>query len=69
MADHLHINQRSLRLHEAVARKVDMCPELLEQARAWARRHDHAAVREWDELFSRDWKEVRDLMLSPDWEG
>ncbi len=69
MTSHHDIDQRSLRLHEAVARKIDAELKLLDLAREWASRYDHPAVVEWREILKQDWFTIRNTMLDPSDEG
>lgn len=66
---HQEIDERSLRLSEAVARKVDLDPSLLNDVRLWVSQRDAPAYREWQAILKRPWPEVREILLDPGEEG
>jgi hypothetical protein len=69
MASHQEIEQRSLRLAQAVARKIDHDPGQLELVREWARHQSSSGVREWLGLLDRPWEQIRAVLLQEDEEG
>jgi hypothetical protein len=67
---HQWIEQRSLTLHEAVARKLEAQPELLEVARAnlcrWRNTNPTQALQEWQGLLDRlPLPQLRAMLRSP----
>lgn len=54
---HAWVDRRSLALHEAVAARIEVRPELLDVARAnlarWIGRSPHGALLEWQRLLER----------------
>jgi predicted NACHT family NTPase len=74
MRSHEWIDQRSLALHEAVAARLEVQPELLEVARSnvkrWLAARPAAALREWERLLdSLPLPELLRLLRSPDEEA
>ena len=69
MPAHSVIDQRSLLLARAVAERIDRIPALLDQARAWAARHNAPALLEWQAILRGTWPEIKATLLRPDQEG
>jgi hypothetical protein len=71
MQTHGQVDERSLALARAVARKIDADPnhEGLLRARAvcarWMEREPSEACAEWIELLADSWPAVRDVLLDP----
>ena len=69
MKTHAQIDRRSLELARAVVRKIDADPRHrgLEHARGvcrrWQARQPAAVHREWLDILSRPWEEVRRVLL------
>jgi hypothetical protein len=71
MRSHEWIDQRSLALHEAVAKKLAEHPELLEVARQnlrrWLAQNRQPALLEWQRLFETlSFNDLLALLRSPD---
>lgn len=69
MATHAEIDSRSLAMATAIAERIDNRPELLDQVRGWAGRHDHPAVLEWRTILSGSWEDIRAVLLDETEEG
>ena len=67
--DHRVLDQRSLRLAEAVVDRIEAEPARLETVRAWAAQFDSAGIAEWQEILRGSWPEIRATLLRPDAEG
>jgi hypothetical protein len=70
MRSHEWIDQRSLALHEAVAKKLVEHPELLDIARQnlrrWLAQNPEPALLEWQRLLETlDFDDLLDLLRSP----
>lgn len=69
MAHHSEIDQRSLKLAQAVCARIDADPSLLTRVRAWAARRSEPAYQEWAAILKLDWPQVRTQLLREDDEG
>ena len=67
--DHRVLDQRSLRLAEAVVARIEAEPARLEKVRAWAAQFDSAGISEWREILRGSWPEIGAALLRPDDEG
>lgn len=69
MVGHKEKDKLSLLLAHAVAEKVDRNPELLDQVRCWAAKHNTSAYREWQIILSEPWAQIRKVLLQDNEEG
>ena len=69
MQTHQEIDNRSLAMARAIARKIDSDPEhravehAREVCRRWHRQRESAAVSEWLDILDKPWSEVRSVLL------
>lgn len=69
MKTHQEIDRRSLALMKAVVNKIDSDPERrgLRKAQSvckrWAAIHDNPYISKWDEILTRPWHEIREILL------
>jgi len=73
-SDHKRIEERSLRLHEEIARRLQKDPQLLQIAKGnlvrWIGRDGETpAWREWSEILDGPLSRVLSVLLSPDERG
>ncbi|MBN1419065.1 MAG: hypothetical protein JXP34_09830 [Planctomycetes bacterium] len=75
MRTHERIDARSLALAAAIVARIDGDPERrgLTKARSvcrrWRRLRDDRNAREWLEILSRPWEEIRGILLDESEEG
>lgn len=70
-SDHKRIEERSLQLHQEIARRLQKDPQLLQIAKRtllrWIARDGELPVwREWGEILNGPLSQVLSLLLSPD---
>lgn len=70
-SDHMRLEERSMALHEEIARRLSACPELLEVAKdniaRWIKRDGEISPwAEWKEILSRPLTEIINVLLSRD---
>lgn len=69
MKTHRQIDERSLAMMEAVAKKIDDDPEKagLKKAREvcdrWAEMHDNPYIYKWREILRKPWEEIKNILL------
>jgi hypothetical protein len=73
-SDHKRVEERSLALHEEIARRIRTNPELIMTANRnlerWMQRDGEKAVwREWKEILERPLSEIMDFLVSDDENG
>jgi hypothetical protein len=70
MQTHRKIDERSLAMMKAVAKKIDDDPQQnsLKKAREvcdrWAEMHDNPYIHKWRELLKSPWKEIKSILLT-----
>lgn len=68
--NHLRIDERSIALHRAIARKLIASPELVEVAlgniRRWLEQGSGSALylREWNDILQKPIEEIAELIVS-----
>jgi hypothetical protein len=70
-SDHTRLEERSIALHEEVARRLSACPELIgiakENIARWIERDGEIPPwKEWKEILDRPLSEIIDVLLSRD---
>ena len=72
---HPHIDARSLAMARIIVKRIDENPGLIEVAHRYLAREERRrgrlcqASREWKEILTRPWSEVREILLEESDEG